>query len=188
MKSKEKGFAGRESRRASDDKRIVWRPGTVDNEVRVIDADDKFVGVMKIAAALQLAKERNLDLVEVSSTVVPPICKILDYGKYKYEIKKDTNLKRKKQKSPTIKEIQLRQCIGAGDLNTKLKKIREFLLDEDRVKVVVRLRGREMINKNLALNLLNKVITEIGSEIAKLEKEVVQNNNNFFIVLAPNAK
>ncbi|ABD45911.1 translation initiation factor IF-3 [Neorickettsia sennetsu] len=188
MKNKEKSFTNRTPSRSNTDKRIVWSYANANNEVRVIDVNDKFMGVMKIAEALQLAKSRNLDLVEVSSAVFPPICKILDYGKYKYEAKKESNLKRRKQKSSTIKEVQLRQSIGAGDLSTKLKKIREFLQEEDKVKVVVRLRGREMTNKNLAINLLNKVVEEVGSEVGKLEKEIVQNNNNFFIILAPNAK
>lgn len=188
MKNKEKSFTPRGSGRFSSDKRVAWNSGNSNTEIRVIDVDDKFVGIMKVADALQLAKERGLDLVEISSTVVPPICKILDYGKYKYETKKESNIKRRKQKSSAVKEIQLRQCIGAGDLSTKLRKIREFLEEDDKVKVVVRLRGREMTNKNLAINLLNKVTEEITPKTGKLDKEVVQNNNNFFIILAPNGK
>lgn len=173
--------------RRQDDRRVWSAHRFAQPEIRVIGEDDKPIGIMTTAEALQLAKDRGLDLVEISSHTVPPICKILDYGKYKYDTQKEANLRRKKQKVFVLKEVQMRHNIGAGDFETKMRKVREFLADGDRVKICVRLRGREMMNRNLAINILNKVIAEVA-QVAKLEKEIVQNNNNFFTILAPNVQ
>ena len=174
----------RPNNRREQDKKIRWDSRFAQNQIKVIGSDDKIIGVMTIAEALQIAKEQKLDLVEISSNTSPPVCKILDYGKYKYDTQKEANLKRKKNKSITLKEIQLRHNIGTGDLETKLKKARQFLSENNKIKIAVRLRGREMTNKNLAINILKKVVQDL-SDVSKLEKELVQNNNNFFLIIAP---
>lgn len=167
------------------------RPGSPSRfyhgDIRLIGDDGKVVGDMPYAEASRIAKERELDLVEVNAHVNPPIFKIMDYGKYKYSLQKEESLKRKTQKITAIKIIQMRQGIGEADYQTKLKKAREFIKDGDKIKCTVRLQGREMINRGLAINLLTKVGKDL-QDCAKVEKDVVQNNNNFFIILTPDAK
>ena len=125
-------------------------------EVRVIDDEGQQLGVLPTADALALAQERGLDLVEVAPTAVPPVCKILDYGQYKYEIQKRERETKKKQKSQTFKEIRFRVKIDTHDLQTKTRRASEFLDDGDRVKVTVQFRGRELNHPQLGRNLLEQ--------------------------------
>src|SRR5207247_5592129 len=125
-------------------------------EVRVIDDEGQQLGVLPTTEALALAQERGLDLVEVAPTAVPPVCRILDYGQYKYELQKKDREAKKRQKSQTFKEIRLRVKIDVNDLRTKLRRAGELLDEGDRAKVTVQFRGREMRHANLGRALLDR--------------------------------
>lgn len=126
------------------------------------------VGVVGLFEALRQADEAGLDLVEVSPNADPPVCKILDAGKYKYELQKKENEARKKQKVIDIKEVKLRPTIGDHDYQIKMKQVREFLAGGDKVKFTLRFRGREMAHQDVGMQVLQRVQADI-SEIAKIE-------------------
>lgn len=131
-------------------------------------ADGEMVGVVGLFEALRQADEAGLDLVEVSPNADPPVCKILDAGKYKYELQKKENEARKKQKVIDIKEVKLRPTIGDHDYQIKMKQVREFLAGGDKVKFTLRFRGREMAHQDVGMQVLQRVQADI-SEIAKIE-------------------
>ncbi len=153
-------------------------------EVRVIDDEGQQLGVLPTADALALAQERGLDLVEVAPTAVPPVCKILDYGQYKYEIQKRERETKKKQKSQTFKEIRFRVKIDTHDLQTKTRRASEFLDDGDRVKVAVQFRGREINHPQLGRNLLERAAEMIGDH-GVIERAPLMEGRSLFIVMAP---
>jgi translation initiation factor IF-3 len=153
-------------------------------EVRVIDDEGQQLGVMPTPRALALAQEKGLDLVEVAPTAVPPVCRILDYGQYKYEVQKRDREARKKQKSQTFKEIRLRVKIDTNDLRTKLRRAGEFLDEGDRVKVTVQFRGREMSHANLGRVLLDRA-AEMLTEHGTVERPPLLEGRNMYIVMAP---
>jgi translation initiation factor IF-3 len=153
-------------------------------EVRVIDDEGQQLGVMETADALALAQERGLDLVEVAPTAVPPVCKILDYGQYKYEIQKRERETKKRQKSQTFKEIRFRVKIDTHDLETKTRRAAEFLDDGDRVKVAVQFRGREINHPQLGRNLLERAAEMIGDH-GVIERPPLMEGRSLFIVMAP---
>ena len=153
-------------------------------EVRVIDDENQQLGVMQTSEALALAQEKGLDLVEVAPTAVPPVCRILDYGQYKYELQKKEREAKKKQKSQTFKEIRLRVKIDVNDLRTKLRRAGQFLGDGDRVKVTVQFRGREMSHANLGRDLLDRA-AEILAEHGTVERPPLLEGRNMYIVMAP---
>jgi len=127
------------------------------------------VGVVTRDHALRMAEEAGLDLVEVSPNAEPPVCKILDYGKYKFEAQKKKNEARKKQKTIDIKEIKLRPNIDDHDYETKMKNIHRFLNEGDKVKITMRFRGREMVHQDLGMKVLNRVKDQLGDSI-KIEQ------------------
>ena len=139
------------------------------------------------AEALAFAQERGLALVEVAPTAVPPVCRILDYGQYKYELQKRDREAKKKQKSQTFKEIRLRVKIDVNDLRTKLRRAGEFLDEGDRVKVTVQFRGREMSHANLGRDLLDRAAA-ILEEKGVVERPPLLEGRNMFIVMAPPEK
>jgi translation initiation factor IF-3 len=153
-------------------------------EVRVIDEANEQLGVMPTAQALALAQEKGLDLVEVAPTAVPPVCRILDYGQYKYELQKREREAKKKQKSQTFKEIRLRVKIDVNDLRTKLRRAGQFLDEGDRVKVTVQFRGREMSHANLGRDLLDRA-AELLTEHGTVERPPLLEGRNMYIVMAP---
>jgi translation initiation factor IF-3 len=153
-------------------------------EVRVIDDEGQQLGVMPTPRALALAQEKGLDLVEVAPTAVPPVCRILDYGQYKYELQKRDREARKKQKSQTFKEIRLRVKIDVNDLRTKLRRAGMFLDEGDRVKVTVQFRGREMSHANLGRVLLDRA-AEMLVEHGTVERPPLLEGRNMYIVMAP---
>jgi translation initiation factor IF-3 len=153
-------------------------------EVRVIDDEGQQLGVMQTADALALAQERGLDLVEVAPTAVPPVCKILDYGQYKYEIQKRERETKKRQKSQTFKEIRFRVKIDTHDLETKTRRAAEFLDEGDRVKVAVQFRGREINHPQLGRNLLERAAEMIGDH-GVIERPPLMEGRSLFIVMAP---
>ena len=128
-------------------------------EVRLIDDEGNQLGIVATAEALKMAKDRDLDLVEVSPNANPPVCKILDYGKYKFEQEKKLRDSKKNQKVLKLKEIRMQPKIGSGDLDTKAKHIQEFLDEGDKVKVTIRFRGRELAHTELGYDVLNEVIS-----------------------------
>ena len=156
-------------------------------EVRVIDDEGQQLGVLPTTEALALAQEKGLDLVEVAANAVPPVCRILDYGQYKYELQKREREAKRKQKSQTFKEIRLRVKIDVNDLRTKLRRAGEFLDEGDRVKVTVQFRGREMSHSNLGRDLLDRA-AGILEEHGVVERPPLLEGRNMFIVMAPPEK
>ncbi len=138
-------------------------------EVRLIGADGEQIGIVSLAEALEKAQEAELDLIEVSPKSTPPVCRILDYGKLKYEEKKKAHQSKKKQHVVKVKEIRVRPRIDTHDLETKLNMGRKFLLDGSKLKVTLMFRGREMSRLDLGELVLEKVI-EALSDIAEVEK------------------
>lgn len=153
-------------------------------EVRIIDDEGQQLGVMATSEALALAQERGLDLVEVAPTAVPPVCRILDYGQYKYELQKREREQKKKQKSQTFKEVRLAVKIDVHDLRTKARRAAEFLDKGDRVKVTVRFRGREISHANLGRDLLMRTAEEL-SEHGFIERQPLLEGRSMYIVMAP---
>jgi translation initiation factor IF-3 len=153
-------------------------------EVRVIDDEGQQLGVMATANALALAQEKGLDLVEVAPTAVPPVCRILDYGQYKYDLQKREREAKRKQKSQTFKEIRLRVKIDTNDLRTKTRRAAQFLDDGDRVKVTVQFRGREMTHANLGRALLERA-AEMLAESGTMERQPLLEGRSMYIVMAP---
>lgn len=142
------------------------------------------IGVVTTREALRQAGEAGLDLVEISPNADPPVCKILDYGKYKYEQQKKASEARKKQKVVEVKEIQIRPMIGDNDYMVKLKAAKRFLEDGDKVKVVLRFRGREMAHTEIGFGLLKKMIEDLGTS-AKVEFEPKMEGRQVMMVLGP---
>ena len=139
---------------------------------------------MNIGKGLELAVEEGLDLVEISPNTDPPVCKILDYGKYKYEAQKRKNEAKKKQKTIDVKEIKLRPNIDEHDYQVKLRKIFEFLESGDKVKVTMRYRGREMAHQQIGIDVLGRVKTDT-EEKSKIELEPKLEGRQMIMVLAP---
>jgi translation initiation factor IF-3 len=137
--------------------------------VRLIGADGQQVGVVNTSRAIEMAVEIGLDLVEVSPNAEPPVCKLIDFGKFKYEAQKKANEARKKQKIIDIKEIKLRPTIDDADYQVKMRSIRRFLEEGDKVKVTLRFRGREMVHQELGVKVLDRVRDELA-EMAKVEQ------------------
>jgi translation initiation factor IF-3 len=152
--------------------------------VRLVDADGTVLGVVPIDEALRKAEDRGLDLVEVAAKGDPPVCKILDYGKYRYESQKKKNEARKKQRTIDVKEIKMRPGIDVHDYDVKLRAARKFLGEGDKVKVTMRFRGREMAHQDLGLNVLHRVRDELD-ELAKVELMPKMEGRQMIMVIAP---
>lgn len=154
-------------------------------QVRLINDEGTMLGVLNIQDALNKARDKGLDLVEVSPNANPPVCKLLNFGKYKYEIQKKNHEARKKQKIIEVKEIKIRPNIGEHDYNIKLKAIFKFLNQGDKVKISIRFRGREFYKQEFAMNIM-KNIQESTAEIAKIELEPKMEARQLLMVLVPN--
>ena len=152
--------------------------------MRLIGADGANVGVVPIRQAIMMAEEANLDLVEISPDAKPPVCKILDYGKFKFQEQKKAAEARKNQKVIEIKEIKMRPNIDTHDYETKMKAVNRFLDEGDRVKVTMRFRGREMAHQDIGMQLLVKVQAELA-EKAKVESSPRSEGRQMVMVLAP---
>mgnify|MGYP001328956301 CR=1 FL=1 len=137
-------------------------------EVQVIDSDGKNLGTLKTQEAINIAKEADLDLIEISPNANPPVCKIIDIGKYKYDLQKKTSKARKKQKVINLKEIKLRPVTEIHDYNFKIKNAQRFLKKGDKVKFTVQFKGREMQHTNLGYNLMER-IKQDTSTLGKVE-------------------
>ena len=153
-------------------------------EVRVISETGEQLGIMSSDKALALAYDRGYDLVMMSAQSTPPVCKIMDYGKYKFEIAKREKENRKNQKVVNIKEVQLSPSIDTNDFNTKCKNAIKFLSKGDKVKVMVRFRGREVSHSDIGLVLLDK-FAEQTKEVGTVEKPAKLEGRNMIMFLAP---
>ena len=152
--------------------------------MRLIDDIGDNHGVVSIAVALKLAEEKGFDLVEISPHADPPVCKLLDYGKYKYEAQKKAAEARKKQKTVKIKEIKLRPNIDHHDYDVKMRSMSRFFEAGDKVKVTLRFRGREMAHQELGMNVLNRVREDMA-EVAKVEQFPKMEGRQMVMVLTP---
>ena len=150
----------------------------------MIDHEGANRGVIPTEEAMDIALDAGLDLVEIQPNANPPVCKILDYGRYKYQAQKKAAETRKKQKTVEIKEIKMRPNIDTHDYDVKMRNMLRFFNDGDKVKVTLRFRGREMAHQDLGMNLLNKVREET-SEIAKVESAPKLEGRQMVMVLAP---
>lgn len=139
---------------------------------------------MNLPRALELAREHELDLVEISPTATPPVCKLLDYGKYKYEQTKKERKAKKGQKIGLLKEVRFRPKIEEHDLQSKIKKVKEFIEEGSKVRIVVRFRGREIIYPELGWKVLRKVAEELLGKVV-VSNEIVRNARNIALTLSP---
>ena len=153
-------------------------------EVRLIDPDGKQLGILPIAEALSIASEFGLDLVEISPNATPPVCKIMDYGRYKYEMTKKKQEAKKKQVTFQVKEIKVRPKTGEHDLQVKIGHIRKFIGKKDKVKVTVLFRGREITLSKVGGQLLNRIAQDV-EEIATVEMQPKFEGRTMVMVLAP---
>jgi translation initiation factor IF-3 len=153
-------------------------------EVRLIDDAGEMLGVVSLREAQARADDVGLDLVEVSPTAQPPVCKILDYGKFKYEAQKKANAARKKQRVIDVKEIKMRPSIDDNDYNIKMRKIFSFLEEGDKVKVTMRFRGRELAHQDIAMRVLTRVRDQVG-ELARIEQFPRMEGRQMVMVMAP---
>lgn len=154
------------------------------DEIRLIDDNGENIGVLTRADALARAEDAGLDLVEVAPDGRPPVCKLLDYGKFKYQAQKRANEARKKQKIIEIKEIKMRPNIDQHDYDVKMRAMHRFLTEGDKVKVTLRFRGREMAHQNLGLKVLERVRDDLA-ELSKVEQFPKMEGRQMTMVIAP---
>ncbi|MAS39966.1 MAG: translation initiation factor IF-3 [Candidatus Marinimicrobia bacterium] len=153
-------------------------------EVRLIDQNKEQIGIVKVKEALIKAQEANLDLVEISPNAKPPVCKIMDFGKFKYEEKKKAQQSKKNQQTIKVKELRMRPNIGDHDLENKLKMGKKFLSEGYKLKLTLMYRGREMSRQDLGQELMQRVLSAL-SEYAELEKDSPLTGRKKSIILAP---
>lgn len=153
-------------------------------EVRLIDADGNQKGIVPTFEALQMARDAGLDLVEVAPQAQPPVCKLLDYGKYKFELEKKIRESRKHQKQVRVKEIRMQPKIDGHDLEFKTRHIQEFLEEGDKVKVTVRFRGRELAHTELGKDVLDRILQMLGDTFL-LEKPAQMEGRTMSLLLNP---
>ena len=156
-------------------------------EVRVIDAEGEQAGVMPLAAAIEVAKEGGLDLVEVSPNAAPPVCRIMDFGKHLFELNKKAQSAKRKQKQVHVKEIKFRPGTDEGDYQVKLRKLTEFLEYGDKAKITLRFRGREMAHQELGANLLARVRKDLD-EIGVVEQMPQMEGRQMVMMMSPKKK
>ncbi|MCB1735724.1 MAG: translation initiation factor IF-3 [Gammaproteobacteria bacterium] len=156
-------------------------------EVRLIGADGEMVGVVSIAAALAAATEAGMELVEISPNAEPPVCKVMDFGKFRFEAKKKQNDAKKKQKQVKVKEIKFRPGTDVGDYKIKLNNLIRFIEGGDRAKITLRFRGREMAHQELGLDLLKRVEADLGDLITVEQRPKIE-GRQMVMVVAPKKK
>lgn len=153
-------------------------------QVRLIGADGELIGVVTIQAALSAAEDSGMDLVEISPNADPPVCKLLDYGKFKYEAQKKANEARKRQKTIDVKEIKMRPNIDDHDYDVKMRAMTKFIGEGDKVKFTIRFRGRELAHPEIGRKLLDR-IREDAEELAKIESMAKIEGRQMIMVMAP---
>ncbi|MCA0920994.1 translation initiation factor IF-3 [Pseudooceanicola nanhaiensis] len=156
-------------------------------EIRLIGAEGENVGVVPPARALAMAEEAGLDLVEISPNAVPPVCKIMDFGKFKYEQQKRESEARKKQKTIEVKEVKFRPGTDVHDYQVKMRNVLKFLEGGDKVKITLRFRGREMAHQNLGRELLERVAEDV-KEVGKVENMPKMEGRQMVMMIGPSAK
>ena len=156
-------------------------------EVRLVAADGTQLGIKSLPEALHIAREADLDLVEVAPMANPPVCRIMDYGKYKFDAAQRAKESRRKTTNVGIKEMKYRPKIGPGDFDTKTRQVSKFLTQGHKVKITIMFRGREMSHQELGLKILNRVAEEVGSA-AKVEAAPKVDGRNMIMVLAPDKR
>lgn len=152
--------------------------------IRLIDPEGNMIGIVPVKQGLDMAEQFGLDLVEISPTAEPPVCKVLDYGKYKYETQKKASEARKKQKVVALKEIKMRPNIDPHDYGIKMKNVRKFIEEGDKVKFTLRFRGREMSHQELGMKLMQQVKADMADTI-KVESEPRLEGRQMVMVIAP---
>ncbi len=153
-------------------------------EVRVVDDEGKMLGVMRINKALFLAEEKKLDLIEIAPAAKPPVCKIMDYGKYQYELQKKEKHQRKKQQQQQMKEIRFKWRTATHDFNFKVKHARNFIADGNKVKATVMFRGREITHQEVGRELLDRFV-EAMEDIAKVDQKISSEGRYMSVIMAP---
>mgnify|MGYP001254275514 FL=1 len=153
-------------------------------DVQVIGSDGGNIGTLPLNKAIELAKQEGLDLIEISPNANPPVCKIMDMGKYKYDLQKKANIAKKKQKTVSLKEIKLRPGTDTHDYNFKIKNAKKFITKGDKVKFTVKFKGREMQHTELGKELMNKIIDEI-KDIAKVESRPKFEGRQMIMIIQP---
>lgn len=153
-------------------------------EIRVIDEDKKQLGIMPVSQALALAREKGLDLVEIAPQANPPVCRIMDYGKFLYELHKKEHEAKKHQKQIQIKEIKFRPKISIHDYNFKLKHIRRFIEEGNKVKITIMVRGREKSHPEMAQQILDRILSDV-SDIARQDGEVKMQDWASTVLIVP---
>lgn len=156
-------------------------------EVRLIDAEGEQRGVVTLREALKISENANLDLVEISPTAIPPVCRVMDYGKYLFEQSKKLAEAKKKQKQVQVKEIKFRPTTEDGDYQVKLRNLTKFLDHGDKVKITLRFRGREMAHQELGMRILERVMTDTA-DYAVVEQRAKREGRQLLMVLAPKKK
>ena len=155
-----------------------------DKEVRLIGSDGEQLGIVSAQEALRIAEENNLDLVKIAANANPPVCKIMDYGKYKFEQLKKQKEAKKNQKVVELKEIWLSMTIDIGDLNVKARQAQKFLSSGNKVKVSIKMRGRQNAHSSLGVDVMNRFF-EIVGDVAVMEKRPLFEGRNILMILAP---
>ena len=153
-------------------------------DVQVIGSNGNNLGTLPLNKAIQIAKDEGLDLIEISPNANPPVCKIMDMGKYKYDLQKKANVAKKKQKTVSLKEIKLRPGTDVHDYNFKIKNARKFIEKGDKVKFTVKFKGREMQHTQLGKNLMNKIIEET-KDIGKIESHPKFEGRQMVMIIQP---
>ena len=166
-------------------KELEINEGIRDKEVRVIDADGTQLGIMSVRDAQKRADEKNLDLVKIAPQAQPPVCKILDYGKYRFELQKRDKEAKKNQKVVDIKEIRLSLNIDTNDFNTKVNQAAKFLAKGDKVKVSIRFRGREMAHTNLGLDVHKRFAEALPGAVVEKQPKLEGRSMQMFLAPAP---
>ncbi|MDD4002755.1 MAG: translation initiation factor IF-3 [Clostridia bacterium] len=156
-----------------------------DREIRLVAADGAQLGIMPVERALALAEEQNYDLVKISPTAVPPVCKIMDYGKFKFENAKREKEARKNQKIVELKEVWLSMTIDIHDINVKAKSAKKFLTDGDKVKVSIRMRGRQQAHPELGIDVMKRFY-ETLQDVCIMERHPLKEGRSIIMILAPN--
>ena len=153
-------------------------------DVQVIGSEGNNLGVMQLKQAIQMAKDEGLDLIEISPNANPPVCKIMDMGKYKYDLQKKANQAKKKQKIVSLKEIKLRPGTEIHDYNFKIKNAKKFISKGNKVKFTVKFKGREMQHTDLGKDLMNKIIDET-KDVAKVESKPKFEGRQMVMIIQP---
>ncbi len=154
------------------------------HEVQVINSEGKNLGTLPLREAIEIAKQEGLDLIEISPNAKPPVCKIIDIGKYRYDLQKKTNKAKKKQKTVNLKEIKLRPVTDTHDYNFKLKNAKRFLEKGDKVKFTVKFKGREMQHTNLGNELMDRIINDV-SDVGKIEIRPKFEGKQIIMIIQP---